>query len=112
MSATGSSRVALRAYRALLTQARAIRERGADTLTVRLPVVGSWGHGQTYHGSDKHRRSIERYLGDLAQTSQPAFLTSHTAEPVRSCWQLATMCASSPFRRPLQRLFCRRVPRS
>lgn len=75
-----SNRVALRAYRALLTQTRAIRERGKDTLTVRLPVVGTWGHGQTYHGSEKHRRSVERYLGDLAQTSQPAFLATGAGE--------------------------------
>lgn len=90
-----SNRVALRAYRALLTQTRAIRDRGTDTLTVRLPVEGSWGHGQTYHGSEKHRRSVERYLGDLAQTSQPAFLMTGAAESVRSCRHLSAMHASS-----------------
>jgi hypothetical protein len=76
-----SNRVALRAYRALLTQAKAIGARGSDTLTVRLPVEGSWGHGQTYHGSEKYRRAVQRYLGDLAQTSQVAFLSADI-EPV------------------------------
>jgi hypothetical protein len=45
-----TNRLALRVYRALLTQARAVGARGSDTLTVRLPVEGSWGHGQTFHG--------------------------------------------------------------
>ena len=53
-----------------------------DTLTVRLPVEGSWGHGQTFHGSEKYRRAVQRYLGDLAQTSQVAFLSADV-EPVR-----------------------------
>lgn len=77
-----TNRLALRAYRALLTQARAVGARGSDTLTVRLPVEGSWGHGQTFHGSEKYRRAVQRYLGDLAQTSQMAFL-SGDVEPVR-----------------------------
>lgn len=77
-----ANRVALRAYRALLTQTKAIRERGTDTVTVRLPVEGSWGHGQTFHGSEQYRRAVQRYLGELAQTSQAAFLTGDL-EPVR-----------------------------
>lgn len=77
-----TNRLALRAYRALLTQARAVGARGSDTLTVRLPVEGSWGHGQTFHGSEKYRRAVQRYLGDLAQTSQVAFLSADV-EPVR-----------------------------
>lgn len=80
--AMSANRLALRAYRALLTQARAVGARGSDTLTVRLPVEGSWGHGQTFHGSEKYRRAVQRYLGDLAQTSQVAFLSADI-EPVR-----------------------------
>ena len=76
-----TNRVALRAYRALLTQAKAIEGRGSDTLTVRLPVEGSWGHGHTLHGSEKYRRAVQRYLGELGQTSQMAFLSADV-EPV------------------------------
>lgn len=76
-----SNRVALAAYRALLAQTRSIRERGTDALTLRLPVEGEWGRSRTFAGMEKYRRAVQRYLGGLAQTSQPAFLTGVT-EPV------------------------------
>lgn len=77
------NRVAQRAYRALLAQTRTLQERGSDTLTLRLPVEGSWGHGQTFTGVRKYQHAVKKYLGDLVQTSQPAFLTGAT-EPVRA----------------------------
>ena len=84
---TATNRVAASAYRALLAQVRVIQKNTCEgTLTLRLPVdAEAWGQGAPRAGVEHHRHAVRRYLGDLVQTPQPAYLAGIT-EPVRRCF--------------------------
>lgn len=73
---------------------------GSGVLTLRLPVSPeAWGSGSTSHGSDKHDQEIKRYLGDLAQCAEPAFLKQEPSQvPSHASWTSET-CKMTPWRR-------------
>ena len=94
-----STPLACTLYRALHRSLRQINlSSGTGVLTLRLPVrTEAWGNSSTSYGSDKHDEAIKRYLGDLAQCAEPAFLKQEPSQVPPHASLTSETCEMTPW---------------